>query len=640
MRSALTIAGLTVGLLVPQAALACGGFFCGGTPIDQTGEDILFAVDGRNIETHVRISYTGDAEAFSWVVPVPGVPELDVGSDALFDTLAATTAPAFMLEVGDHTCSGPYTYSGWGDDEDFDSANGDPSPTSDGEGPGVVVLAEQQVGAYEAVVLGATDSRALLDWLNCNGYRIAESALPRIDAYLAENQNFLGLKLANGYGAGDLAPIVMRYVAPRPVIPLVLTAVATQPNLRIRSYFLGDSRAVPYNFDHVWVNDARINWTQGSWWAGPWNNQGEYDALVGRAVDEAGGNAFVTDYAGTSGLMDNRIFPEQGYDVDSLRQYTNPADFVQNALWLGLPRNATMQQLMRRHIPMPQDLIDQGVDERDFYNNLNGWSEWLQDLDFDPNAFADDIEQLLLDPMEAAQNLFEDERYPWLTRMQTTMSGWEMNADPAFLFVQEPGDIKGSAVDGFPHDGGIPRERWAQQDFIGGDENTSCWQVPAVVDTLSGVQPVLQFDNAKLETKFPNADELPLCNELPAAMVVERFDEEGRASVILDKRSDIVAGAPLGYCVPSMEGPQDTEPPIGVPWPPDDAMMPLLELDPEYCNELEAGGTDLPNAGENPNAEDPGLTPSACGDASCTTGSSGSSWLALLLLAGLRRRRS
>ena len=48
MQRALIAAGLSVGLLVPQAALACGGFFCGGTPIDQTGEDVLFAVDGRD----------------------------------------------------------------------------------------------------------------------------------------------------------------------------------------------------------------------------------------------------------------------------------------------------------------------------------------------------------------------------------------------------------------------------------------------------------------------------------------------------------------------------------------------------------------------------------------------------------------
>ena len=58
MRSAFIAAGLSIGLLVPQAALACGGFFCGGTPIDQTGEDILFAVDEEDSQSlsHCRLT--------------------------------------------------------------------------------------------------------------------------------------------------------------------------------------------------------------------------------------------------------------------------------------------------------------------------------------------------------------------------------------------------------------------------------------------------------------------------------------------------------------------------------------------------------------------------------------------------------
>ncbi len=569
---------------------------------------------------------------------MPGIPELDIGSDTLFDTLASMTSPTFMLEVGDYSCNGPYTHGWWGDDDLADS-DGNPSPTGDGEPPGVQVLAEVQVGAYEAVVLGATDSQALLDWLNCNGYRIAQSALPRVEAYLAENMNFLGLKLANGYGTGDLAPIVMKYVAPRPVIPLVLTAVATQPNLRIRAYLLGDNRAVPFNYDHVWVNDARINWASGGWWAGPWNNAGEYEALVGRAVDEAGGNAFVTDYAGTASLMAGMVYPEPGYDVDSLRQYTDPAEFVQQALWLGLPRNATMQNLLRRHIPMPQDLIDQGVEERDFYNNLQGWAQWLQDLDFDPNAFVDDLNELLLTPMQEAQQLFEDERYPWMTRLQTTLSGWEMNADPAFLFVRDELDIKGAQVTDFPHNGAVPRERWAQQDFIGGDETISCWQVASAVNTLSGVKPVLQWPNSKLGMdKFPSASDMPACTDLPAAMVIERFNEEGRAAVILDQRDAIQAAAPMGYCAPTVEPPAPTDPPADVSWPPSDEMMPLEALDADYCADLEAGGTLLP--GTDPPAVDPiEDTSPACSGLGCTATTGGGSWLGLLLLFGLRRRR-
>ena len=628
------IATAAVASIVAAPALACGGFFCGGTPIDQTGEDILFAVNGRNIEAHVRIAYTGDAESFSWVVPVPGVPELEVGTDEVFTQLGFATSPSWNLEVGDAKCDWPYVYGGWGKDE-ADADGGGPNPGNSGP-PAVEVLAEISVGAYEAVVLSADDPQALLDWLNCNEYRIANSALPRVQAYIDGNMNFLGLKLRQGAGTGELTPIVMRYVAPQPVIPLVLTAVAVQPNLRIRAYFLGDNRAVPTNYDHVWLNDARVDWMNGTWWAGPWAPQ-NYESLITAAVDEAGGKAFVTDFAGNSGVMANRIFREGGYDVDALRLITDPVQFVQEALWMGLPRNAVMQGLLRTHIPMPQELIDQGVEERDFYNNLAGYQQYLGA--FDPNAFVDDIVLLLLDPMESAQELFDNANFTWLSRLQSTISGWEMNADPAFAFLEDAIDPDAGQVTDFPHQGAVAAQRWATQDFLGGEPGVSCWSAAAVVNTLAGVQPILQFpDNQKVLPDFPVAADLPLCTALPAAMVVERYDEQGGMGVIADHRAAIAAAAPDGYCVPAIEDPAPVEAPDDVEWPPLQDLLPLEEMTEEYCAQLEAGGTTLD--------DDPNLTtgeisgsPAACSGCAGSLAGGGSSLLGLLLMGGLRRRR-
>ncbi len=630
------IATIALASFAAAPALACGGFFCGGTPIDQTGEDILFAVDGRNIEAHVRIAYSGEAESFSWVVPVPGVPELEVGTDELFTQLGASTAPSWNLEVGDAKCDWPYVYGGWGKDE-ADADGGGPNPGNSGP-PSVEVLAEISVGAYEAVVLSAQNAQALLDWLNCNEYRIASSALPRVQAYIDGNMNFLGLKLRDGAGTGELTPIVMRYVAPQPVIPLVLTAVAVQPNLRIRAYFLGDNRAVPTNYDHVWLNDSRVDWMNGNWWAGPWAPQ-SYEALITAAVDEAGGKAFVTDYAGSSSLMANRIFREGGYDTDLLRTFTNPAEFVQQALWMGLPRNAVMQGLLRTHIPMPQDLIDQGVEERDFYNNLGGYQQYLSELNFDPNAFVDDLVELLLDPMESAQELFDSSDYSWLSRLQTTISGWEMNADPAFTFLDTVIDPEAGQVTDFPHQGAVSTQRWAVQDFIGGEPGVSCWSAAAVVNTLSGVQPVLQFPNeSKVAIDFPTQADMPLCTELPAAMVVERFNEAGTMGVIADHRAAILAAAPNGYCMPAVEAPAPVEPPPESDWPPLQDMLPLQEMTEEYCEQLESGSTPL---NDDPNVATDPITgaPAACSGCAGSLAGGSSSLLGLLLMGGLRRRR-
>ena len=61
----------------------------------------------------------------------------------------------------------------------------------------------------------------------------------------------------------------------------------------VRVFFLSNARAVPTNYRHVLVNPLKINWI------GLANN---YKEVVSLAVDafEAEGNAFITEYAGTS----------------------------------------------------------------------------------------------------------------------------------------------------------------------------------------------------------------------------------------------------------------------------------------------------------------------------------------------------
>ena len=79
---------LETSLYPTPSAKACGGFFCSlQQPVDQAAERILFTKEGNEMVTHVQIQYTGPSENFSWILPVPSVPELGVGSDVLFQNL-------------------------------------------------------------------------------------------------------------------------------------------------------------------------------------------------------------------------------------------------------------------------------------------------------------------------------------------------------------------------------------------------------------------------------------------------------------------------------------------------------------------------------------------------------------------------
>jgi hypothetical protein len=78
-------------IAVPGVAGACGGFFCSQVQMDQAGEHILFAVEGENVTAHIKIDYEGAPTSFSWVLPVPNLPEIEVGSDLLFARLRTFT---------------------------------------------------------------------------------------------------------------------------------------------------------------------------------------------------------------------------------------------------------------------------------------------------------------------------------------------------------------------------------------------------------------------------------------------------------------------------------------------------------------------------------------------------------------------
>src|SRR3954469_9475133 len=92
-------AGLMATLIAtPQRAHACGGFFCSTTPIDQSGEQIIFSLSQSHVTAYIQISFQGQANDFAWVVPVSVKPELSVGSQSVFSAVQQQTTPQFMVD--------------------------------------------------------------------------------------------------------------------------------------------------------------------------------------------------------------------------------------------------------------------------------------------------------------------------------------------------------------------------------------------------------------------------------------------------------------------------------------------------------------------------------------------------------------
>lgn len=278
---------LLLGLfIIPLASVsACGGLFCQNVPVDQQAERIIFTVNSDDtITAYVQINYTGSAPDFSWVVPVPSVPELDVAEIESFDELSTLTAPVFIPPTMPD-CA-PIMMM---------------AQSVRMEDGAVEVLASGAVGPYNYDVITSPDPRALISWLRDNDYRVTTEMEPLIVVYSQEGMVFLAMKLQADEGAEDIQPVVMTYNSTEPMIPLRLTAVAANPNMTVLTWIFADAQMKPTNYAHPVVKDEDIRTSFGSF------DGTNYINLVDMTVDLYEGRALITEYAmPTSDLRDQK----------------------------------------------------------------------------------------------------------------------------------------------------------------------------------------------------------------------------------------------------------------------------------------------------------------------------------------------
>ncbi len=427
-------AGLFVALMtfasIP-AALACGGFFCQNFPIDQAGEKIVFQMEDDTVKAVIQIQFQGDAEDFSWILPLPSAPYaedgMSIGSEELFVQLMNRTAPTFTVNwTGVNDCQ-PW----WGNEDDF-LAEADGGSEGGGGGNGVQVLQIKDVGPYTAAVVKSDNPDALSAWLTENDYDQPPESGALIAHYVALDTVFLALKLQQDKGAGDIAPIVVEFDEPTgPCIPLILTAIAATEDMPVYAWMLDDSRVVPKNFFNVGINWGKINWFDGG---------SNYIDVVTAAVSEAAGHGFVTEYAGPSDLMKEAVYWEGRFDqVENLAAYTHPRDFYNAFISSGLPSNTQTLAILQKYIPVPAEYEGEAMN---FYNEIawnSQWDEYLDNLDFDPVAATAEIQEVIVEPILDAQAMLDAK--PYMTRIFTTMSPDDMDRDPIFVNAPSLGDV-------------------------------------------------------------------------------------------------------------------------------------------------------------------------------------------------------
>lgn len=421
-RTPLIVALAAAGLSLPGIANACGGFFCNNqAPVDQTAEEILFAVDSEKDETtmHIKIMYEGPSEEFAWVVPVGGIPEVGVGTDAVFAALQGFGAQWNLVVDSAGECEGYYWgYGGYDYDVAFSSSAGATAS------PGVTVIDQQAVGPYDTVTLQAQSSTDLVNWLNANGYDVPAALDPVLSPYVSPDSSFVALKLQKDRDAGDLVPLTLKIPGQTPMIPIQLTSVAATPDMRLRVYLMGDHRAVPESYLHVQLNHMAIDW---------WTRGSNYEDVVSKAADEAGGHAFATDYAGSPQMMAGVLYRSEWTEA-RLAATTSAFEFLTALQDWGYPADPALRQVLNDHIPPPPGLTD-----TELYNCPWCYQSELEAMPFDPVAAAADVNELVLVPRQEADAMFTT--YPWISRLTSSVSPAEMTVDPVFVFNPDMGEV-------------------------------------------------------------------------------------------------------------------------------------------------------------------------------------------------------
>ena len=366
----------------------------------------------------VRIAYTGNAEDFSWVVPVPDTPEISIGTDTTFNELDFSTQPLFQLQQEGNVCE---------QDELLVFPVTDASAESDSlDEQGSVVIEQQlEVGPFDIDIVSSDNPDDMSIWLQDNGYLLTDRGTELIEPYVLDGMKFVALKLRSGESSGNIQPIILDYPSDRPMVPIRLTAVAAEEDMGVLVWVVNDQigRAIPDNYLHVVPNYARVDW-----FSGPFNAYASYQSLVTDAMNESGGQGFATDFAGTldasiaGSLTGPELVESNLVFLDSINR---DAQFITESLLVSTNLGLALSNL-QTILPVPAG----------FDINLYFQPEQLEAV-FTPDELRDArvamrevIVTRELEPLQDSVNLLPEGAY--LTRLFTTLSADEMTLDPSF----------------------------------------------------------------------------------------------------------------------------------------------------------------------------------------------------------------
>ena len=226
------------GLVAPSTACGCGAYVPSDGDAAVGGETSLVRFDGSTEQIVMKLQVEGTSSEAAWVLPVPTTAEVSLGDAEVFDTLERLTAPRVEHRTD------------WTPDLSFftDLLGVDRGDTAGAPQGGVDVRESARIGPFEVARLAGTDSGAVADWLESNGFALADATAAGLDAYTTDGWEVVAARLAPdgdaALGNGALTPLQVTFETDELLYPMRLSRGADTPQT-VRLYLLADHKVEP-----------------------------------------------------------------------------------------------------------------------------------------------------------------------------------------------------------------------------------------------------------------------------------------------------------------------------------------------------------------------------------------------------------
>jgi len=246
MRIIATIIAAAVTVIVATTAQAFCGFYVAraDTSLFNKASQVVLVRDGNRTVITMANDFEGDVKDFAVVIPVPTKIEreqINVGDRAIVEHLDAYTAPRLVEYHDPDPCMRYERYKMSQDNASPRSAMSEEAKKA-GRTLGVVIEASYTVGEYDILILSATESGGLIQWLKNNDYRLPRGAEKVVDSYLKQDMRFfvakVNLEEQSRLGYQYLRPLQVAYESNKFMLPIRLGTLNAKGKQELYIYAL------------------------------------------------------------------------------------------------------------------------------------------------------------------------------------------------------------------------------------------------------------------------------------------------------------------------------------------------------------------------------------------------------------------